>query len=104
MKEAELPYQVESETERIRAELFHRRWLSDRGARKKWREVKIRGGCYITQASYGNAEVLLEVREEKIASAAILGADGRQKWLDRLIGADYCEEQVLNIISQMATR
>ena len=104
MEHAELPYQVESEMERIRVELFHRRWVSDRGAKKKWREVKIRGGGYVTQVPYGKGEVLLEVREEKITSAIMLGADGPKKWLDRLIGAGYCEEQVLNMISQMATR
>lgn len=104
MEPKELPYQVEAEMERIRAELFHRRWVSDRGAKKAWREVKVRGGCYVSQVPYEGMEVLLEVREESIAVASVVGEARREKWLDRLVGQPYCEEQIINIIAEMATR
>jgi len=75
---SELPYQVEAEMERIRVELFHRRWVSDKGAKKKWREVKIREGCYVAQIPldrFGGEkrELLLEAREGKITRATVLG-------------------------------
>jgi lipoate-protein ligase A len=104
LETAELPYQVESEMERIRVELFHRRWVSDRGAKKAWREVKVRGGCYVAQVPYAGMEVLLEVNEEKITAASVVGARHREKWLDALVGQAYCEEQVINMIAEMATR
>ena len=104
MEPAELPYQVEAEMERIRVELFHRRWVSDRGAKKAWREVKVRGGCYVAQVPYEGNEVLLEVREEKITAASVVGAPRREKWLGALVGQAYCEEQVINMISEMASR
>jgi len=96
---SELPYQVEAEMERIRVELFHRRWVSDKGARKKWREVKIREGCYVAQVPFdGDGAVhgglLLEVREGKITKAPV----------DSLLGLEYDEEQLLNTLSKMATR
>jgi len=104
MEPAELPYQVEAEMERIRVELFHRRWVSDKGAKKRWREVKVRGGCYVVQLPYDGKEVLLEVREEMITAASVVGASRREKWLDKLVGQAYCEEQVINRIAEMATR
>jgi len=102
MEPAELPYQVEAEMERIRVELFHRRWVGDRGAKKAWREVKVRGGCYVAQVPYEGNEVLLEVREEKITAASVVGAPRREKWLGALVGQAYCEEQVINMIAEMA--
>lgn len=104
MEPKELPYQVEAEMERIRVELFHRRWVSDKGAKKRWREVKVRGGCYVVQVPYEGKEILLEVREELITAASVVGAPRREKWLDRLAGQAYCEEQAINIIAEMATR
>jgi lipoate-protein ligase A len=104
MEDAPLRYQVESEMERIRVELFHRRWVSDRGAKKAWREVKVRGGCYVAQVPYNGMEVLLEVNEEKITAASVVGAHQREKWLSALVGQAYCEEQVINIIAEMASR
>ncbi len=104
MEPKDLPYQVEAEMERIRVELFHRRWVSDRGAKKAWREVKVRGGCYVAQVPYEGMEVLLEVRDESIAAASVVGAGRREIWLDRLVGQAYCEEQIINIIAEMASR
>jgi lipoate-protein ligase A len=98
-----LPYQVEAEMERIRAELFHRRWMSDTGARKKWREVKLREGSYVAQFPSERGDVLVEVRDGKVASAAPVGGppDGRD--LGALKGMEYDGEQILNRISRMAT-
>jgi lipoate-protein ligase A len=104
MEPAELPFQVEAEMERIRVELFHRRWVSDRGAKKRWREVKVRGGCYVAQVPYEGREVLLEVREESISAASVVGAPKHEKWLGALVGQAYCEEQIINTIAEMATR
>ncbi|MBM4250195.1 MAG: lipoate--protein ligase family protein [Euryarchaeota archaeon] len=98
MEPSELPYQVEAEMERIRVELFHRRWVSDRGAKKAWREVKVRGGCYVAQVPYEGREVLLEVRDELIIAASVVGAHRREKWLDRLVGQPYCEEQIMALL------
>lgn len=104
MEPSELPYQVEAEMERIRGELFHRRWLSDRGAKKKWREVKLREGCYVVQLPSEKGDVLLEVREGKVASARSLGGAGRKEEYEGLTGMDYVGEQIINRISRMATR
>jgi lipoate-protein ligase A len=102
MEPSELPYQVESEMERIRVELFHRRWVSDRGARKKWREVKIREGCIVAQIPSGKGEVLLEISDGKIKAATCLGSSSG-KMTDKLVGMTYDGEQILNTISRMAT-
>ena len=104
MEPSELQYQVEAEMERIRTELFHRRWLSDRGAKKSWREVKLREGCYVAQLSTGKGDVLVEVREGKVASARSLGDAGCMDGLGGLTGMDYDGEQIINRISRMATR
>ena len=120
MEEAELPYQVESEMERIRVELFHRRWVSDRGARKKWREVKIREGCYVAQvplepgaqdgADGRRPELLLEVLDGRISAVAVLGPGSGptgsfgERLARDLAGREYDEEQIINTMSRMATR
>jgi lipoate-protein ligase A len=104
MEPSELPYQVEAEMERIRVELFHRRWVSDRGARKKWREVKIREGCYVAQMPGGKGEILLEISDGKIRTATGLGIPNGKEMTGKLIGMAYDGEQIINTISRMATR
>jgi len=112
---SELPYQVEAEMERIRVELFHRRWVSDKGAKKKWREVKVREGCYLAQVPFDGkvsekGEILLEVREGKITKATVIPpppssrTNGTASNADILVGLEYDEEQLLNTLSKMATR
>ena len=104
MENSGLPYQVEAEMERIRVELFHRRWLTDPGARKKWREVKLREGFYVAQFPSEKGEVLLEVQEGKVAAATKIGEATGKHDFEGLTGMDYDGEQIINRISRMATR
>jgi len=104
MENSGMPYQVEAEMERIRVELFHRRWLTDKGAMKKWREVKLREGCYVAQFPSENGDVLLEVREGKVASATKIGDAAGNHDFEGLTGMEYDGEQIINRLSRMATR
>jgi lipoate-protein ligase A len=104
MENSGMPYQVEAEMERIRVELFHRRWLTDKGATKKWREVKLREGCYIAQFPSEKGDVLLEVREGRVAAATQLGDVRGHFEPGELNGMEYDGEQIINRLSRMATR
>ena len=99
-----LPFQVEAEMERIRVELFHRRWMSDLGAKKSWREVKLREGCYVAQFSSEKGDVLVEVHDGNVASAAPVGGTLSARDVGALKGMEYDGEQIINRISRMATR
>lgn len=100
MGASELPYQVEAEMERIRVELFHRRWVSDKGAKKRWREVKVREGCYVAQVPWKGGELLLEVKDGRISAARELSAKGPSA--SELVGKEYSEEQIIYSVSKMA--
>ena len=101
-EDSTVPTEIKREMARLRKEFFSRKWLADPGARKPWREVKLREGCHVAQLPTPKGDILVRTREGKISSAeSIEGA--RWNW-DRLAGIDYDEEQIINIVSKMGRR
>jgi len=101
---AKLSVEVKNEMERLKGELFSKKWLGDTGARRRWREVKVREGCYVAQLPAGKGGLLLEVRDGRIRSATGLRMPWGKKDAARFVGLEYDQEQIINMMSQMATR
>ena len=94
VQETELPSGVRAEMERLRGELFSKKWLGDRGARHPWREVKLREGSYVAQLLWKGIDVLVETSEGRIVSAMDLEGRSQGPW-KVLVGLPYSEEEVL---------
>ncbi|MGQ9583524.1 MAG: hypothetical protein ACUVV6_08455, partial [Thermoplasmatota archaeon] len=100
----QLLQQLRREMDGVRRELFSRKWLESGGAGRPWREVKVRELNYVVQLPFEGSELLIDVEEGRIASVQNLSAPGEGGWWDRLVGVDYCPEEILNIVSRMAGR
>ena len=97
LQESELPSGVESEMERLRGELFSKKWLGDRGARHPWREVKLREGSYVASLPWKGTEVLLGTSEGRIVSATDPEGRAEGPW-KVLVGRPYSEEEVRRLL------
>jgi len=99
MERSPLPGPVKNEMKALRKEFFSEKWLSDKGVRKEWREVKLREGSFIAQLPTPRGELLVKSSGGKIISAeSVEGA--RWNW-QSLMGKDFDGEQIINIVSRM---
>ncbi|MEM4729037.1 MAG: hypothetical protein QXH42_04665 [Thermoplasmata archaeon] len=93
---------IAEEMERVRMELFSKKWLGDQGAKKSFREVKVRELNYLVQLDCAGTGLLLEVVEGRIASVKNLRRAGPEGWWSGLVGLDYCPEEIINIATRIA--
>jgi lipoate-protein ligase A len=99
METSPLPAPVKKAMKALRKEFFAEKWLSDRGVRRDYREVKLREGAYLAQLPTPKGDILVKSSNGKIVSAeSVEGA--RWNW-QPLIGKDFDGEQIINIVSRM---